>query len=55
MNNRTAKKIRKAIGDITNPITRRVYRIIKKQYNKIPKDSRNVFIEMIKETLNGEK
>jgi hypothetical protein len=55
MNNRTAKKLRKAIGDITNPITRRVYRRVKKQYNKIPQDSRGIFIEMTRETLNGKK
>ena len=55
MNNRTAKKLRKAIGDISNPITRRVYRRAKRQYNKIPQDSRAIFIEMTRETLNGKK
>ena len=55
MNNRTAKKLRKAIGDISDPITRRVYRRVKKQYNKIPQDSRAIFIEMTRETLNGKK
>jgi hypothetical protein len=53
MNNKTAKKLRKAVGDISNPITRRVYRRIKKQYNKVPADSRAIFIEMTKDTLNG--
>jgi hypothetical protein len=55
MRNKIAKKLRKVVGDITNPITRRVYRRVKKQYNKVPLDSRAIFIEMTNETLNGEK
>jgi len=55
MRNTVAKKLRNIVGDISIPITRRVYRRIKKQYNKIPHNSRAIFIEMTKETLNGEK
>lgn len=55
MRNITAKKLRKIVGDISNPISRRVYRRLKKQYNLVPQDSRAIFIEMTKETLNGEK
>ena len=55
MNNKQAKKIRKAVGDIENPISRRVYRRIKKQFIKVPADSKAVFLAMIEETLNGKQ
>jgi hypothetical protein len=55
MNKKTSKKLKAIIGDIDNPIMRRVYRRLKKQYNKVPEDSRSLFIEMTKETLNAEK
>jgi hypothetical protein len=55
MRNSKAKQLRKIVGDLSNQITRRVYRRLKKQYNKVPKESRMAFIEMSKETLNGSK
>jgi hypothetical protein len=55
MRNTVAKKLRKIVGDINNPITRRVYRRLKKQYDLVPQDSKVVFVQMTKETLNGEK
>jgi hypothetical protein len=53
MNNKQAKKMRKIIGSLEDPISRRVYRRLKKQFITLPQDSKGLFIEMSQETLNG--
>jgi hypothetical protein len=53
MNNKQAKKLRKIVGSLENPISRRVYRRLKKQFVKVPQDSKSLFLEMSQETLNG--
>lgn len=55
MNNKIAKQLREIIGELDNPISRRVYRRLKKEYSKLPQEARPAFIEMSKETLNGKE
>jgi hypothetical protein len=46
MNKKKTKKLRKCIGDIKDPISRRVFRRLKKQYLTLPEASKNIFLEM---------
>jgi hypothetical protein len=55
MNKKQVKKLRQIVGSLDNPISRRVYRRLKKQFNKVPQDSKAMFIEMSRETLNGKQ
>lgn len=55
MNNKQAKKLRQIVGSLDNPISRRVYRRLKKQFARVPEDSKSMFIEMSRETLNGKQ
>ena len=52
MNNKKAKQLRKLIN-FDDEISKRVYKRLKKQYKKLSKDAKLIFINQIKETLNG--
>lgn len=52
MNGRTAKKIRSIINP-EDPITRKVYRRAKKQYNRTPKPLRAKFLSSLEDILGG--
>ena len=54
MNNRTAKKIRSIVGN-NDEISRRVYRRLKKQYNKLSEKAKPIFLENAKRLLNGQE
>lgn len=54
MNNKTAKKI-KSLINLDDEISRRVYRRLKKQYNKLSKDAKPIFLENVKKLLNGQE
>jgi len=49
MRGKKAKEIRRALnigdGDLKNPIIRRIYRRIKKNYNATPRREREAFIK----------
>lgn len=45
MRNTVAKKLRKITNASANPVNKRVYRRLKKQYNKVPKHARRDFIK----------
>lgn len=50
MNKRVAKQLREICPPDT-PIARRVYRRLKKQYNKLPKHARTDFLHIAREDL----
>tara|TARA_R100001443_G_C3356574_1_gene178077 strand:+ start:704 stop:943 length:240 start_codon:yes stop_codon:yes gene_type:complete len=50
MNKRVSKELRRICPPDT-PIGRRVYRRLKKQYNKLPKHARKDFIQIARENL----
>jgi hypothetical protein len=49
MNKKVSKQLRKICNPI-DPVSRRVYRRLKKQYNKLPNHARRDFIELLKQT-----
>jgi hypothetical protein len=53
MNKRTTKKIKQVIGDMSTPISRRVYRRLKKEFSKIPSSERDLFIDLFDKSLNN--
>jgi hypothetical protein len=54
MNNKIAKKIR-SIFPNDDEISRRVYRRLKKQYNKLSEKAKPIFLENAKRLLNGQE
>jgi hypothetical protein len=45
MNNRVSKKLARAVNASSSPVTRRVYRRLKKAYGKIPWNQKHDFLE----------
>ena len=55
MNNRMSKKLRKMINLDDNVISKRVYRRLKRQYKKLYKDARPLFLEEVDQFLNAKR
>ena len=55
MNNRMSKKLRSMINLDDNVISKRVYRRLKKQYKKLSKDARPLFLEEVNQFLNAKR
>jgi hypothetical protein len=49
MNNKISRELRKLCNPV-DPISKRVYRRLKKQYNKLPHNARRDFIYLLRET-----
>jgi hypothetical protein len=49
MNQRVAKKLRKICNPV-DPVSKRVYRRLKKQYTKLPHHAKRDFIELLEKT-----
>jgi hypothetical protein len=49
MNKKVSKQLRKICNPV-DPVSRRVYRRLKKQYNQLPSYARRDFIELLKQT-----
>jgi hypothetical protein len=52
MNNKISRELRE-ICNPTDPVSKRVYRRLKKQYKKLPSHARRDFIELLKQTTFG--
>ena len=50
MNQRVAKKLRKICNPI-DPVSKRVYRRLKKQYTRLPHYAKRDFIKLLEETV----
>jgi|TARA_B100000131_G_C17680548_1_gene436316 hypothetical protein len=53
MNRRISKKL-KSIVDPQDPVSKRVYKRLKKQYKRLSKDARPLFLEQADYILNGQ-
>ena len=51
MNQRVAKKLRKICNPI-DPVSKRVYRRLKRQYTKVPHHAKRDFIELLESTFS---
>tara|TARA_R100000005_G_C4866821_1_gene125329 strand:- start:142 stop:339 length:198 start_codon:yes stop_codon:yes gene_type:complete len=49
MNKKVAKQLRKICNPV-DPVSRRVYQRLKKQYNKLPRHAKRDFINILRET-----
>ena len=49
MNKKVSKELRKICNPV-DPVSRRVYRRLKKQYNHLPHHARRDFIQLLKQT-----
>ncbi|HCT53759.1 MAG TPA: hypothetical protein DF712_15010 [Balneola sp.] len=49
MNKKVSKELRKICNPV-DPVSRRVYRRLKKQYNQLPHHARRDFIQLLKQT-----
>jgi len=50
MNDKIAKELRKICNPV-DPVSKRVYRRLKKQYNKLPHHARRDFIDILRQTI----
>ena len=51
MNQRVAKKLRKICNPI-DPVSKRVYRRLKRQYTRVPHHAKRDFIELLESTFS---
>ena len=51
MNQRVAKKLRKICNPI-DPLSKRVYRRLKRQYTRVPHHAKRDFIELLESTFS---
>ena len=49
MNNKIARELRQICNPV-DPVSKRVYRRLKKQYKKLPRHARRDFINILRET-----